>query len=108
MDQGQACAYAKLIPSRVPESLSRSLVQAIELKRLYVIPEYWGQGVGARLMEALLDWASAHDYPKLWLRVWQKNAQAIAFYQQWGFRPVGQEPYHVGDCSEIVQLMVRP
>ena len=105
-DGERACAYAKLIPSEVPASLP--LAQAIELKRLYVIPEYWRQGVGTRLMEALLDWASAHDYPHMWLRVWQKNARAIAFYQRWRFRPVGQEPYHVGDCCETVQLMVRP
>jgi GNAT superfamily N-acetyltransferase len=105
-DQGQACAYAKLVPSHLPEALS--LTQAIELKRLYVIPEYWGQRVGTRLMGALLDWASAHGCPNMWLRVWQKNARAIAFYQQWGFRHVGQEPYHVGDSSETVQLMVRP
>ncbi|NQV33430.1 MAG: GNAT family N-acetyltransferase [Phycisphaeraceae bacterium] len=106
LDQGQACAYAKLVPSDLPEVLS--LIQAIELKRLYVIPEYWGQGVGTRLMETLLDWAFAHGHPNMWLRVWQKNVQAMSFYQRWRFRPVGQEPYHVGDCSEIVQLMVRP
>jgi GNAT superfamily N-acetyltransferase len=109
-DHDRACAYSKLMPSPVPESLSRSLcpAQAVELKRLYVIPEYWGQGVGATLMEALLDWASAHHYQSMWLRVWEKNERAIAFYQRWGFRHVGQEPYCVGNCSETVWLMVRP
>ncbi|MCF7975022.1 MAG: GNAT family N-acetyltransferase [Phycisphaerae bacterium] len=107
MDHDQACAYAKLIPSQVPQSLSLSPDRAIELKRLYVIPKYWGQGVGARLMEALLDWASAHDHQSMWLRVWEKNVRAITFYRQWDFRHVGQEPYCVGDCSETVWLMVR-
>lgn len=106
LDQGQACAYAKLVPSDVPEALL--LTQAIELQRLYVIPEYCRQGVGTRLMETLLAWASAHEYANMWLRVWQKNVQAMSFYQRWEFRAVGQEPYHVGHCSEIVQLMVRP
>ncbi len=100
------CAYAKLVPSKLPPSLP--LTQAIELKRLYVLPEYWGRGVGTRLMESLLNWAFEHDYPNLWLRVWEKNAQAIAFYRRWEFRHVGDEPYHVGSCSETVHLMVRP
>ena len=110
MDQDRACAYAKLIPSPVPESLFGSLgsAEAIELKRLYVIPEYWNQGVGTQLMEALLDRASAHDHQSMWLRVWEKNVRAITFYQRWDFRHVGEEPYCVGDCSETVWLMVRP
>ena len=101
-----ACAYANLNPSDVPASLS--LTRPIELKLLYVIPEYCGQGLGARLMEGLLDWASQMDYPTLWLRVWEKNEPAIRFYERWEFRHVGQEPYHVGHCSETVQLMIRP
>jgi GNAT superfamily N-acetyltransferase len=104
-DQDLACAYAKLSLSAVPEALP--LTRAIELKRLYVIPEYCGQGVGTRLMEALLAWTSQHDYPLLWLRVWLKNEPAIRFYERWKFRHVGQEPYHVGDCSETVLLMAR-
>ncbi|MCP4456311.1 MAG: GNAT family N-acetyltransferase [Planctomycetes bacterium] len=104
-DQDRACAYAKLSRSAVPEALV--LTRAVELKRLYVVPEYCGQGVGARLMEGLLAWTSRHAYPSLWLRVWQKNESAIRFYERRGFCQAGQEPYHVGDCSETVLLMVR-
>ncbi len=104
-DGARACAYANLAPSDVPASLS--LTRAIELKRLYVLPDYWGQGLGTRLMEALLAWASGKDYPFLWLRVWEKNEPAIRFYERWEFRRIGQELYHVGRCSETVQLMVR-
>ncbi len=104
-DSTRACAYVNLTSSDVPASLA--LTRAIELKRLYVLPDYWGQGLGTRLMEALLAWASGKDSPCLWLRVWEKNESAIRFYERWEFRHVGQELYHVGHCSETVQLMTR-
>ncbi len=103
LDHQRACAYAKLIASPVPKPLS--LQQAIELQRLYVIPQYWGRAIGTRLMETLLEWAHRHHYQHMWLRVWQENERAIAFYQRWNFRIVGQEPYVVGNCSETVWLM---
>jgi GNAT superfamily N-acetyltransferase len=105
-DDARVCAYANLHPSDLPASLS--LAHAVELKRLYVLPDYCGQGLGTRLMKALLDWTSHRGDPTLWLRVWERNESAIRFYEHWAFHHVAQEPYHVGHCSETVQLMVRP
>lgn len=51
------------------------------LNHLYVIPEHQGRGVG----KALLDNAKAHNI-ELNLWVFQKNTNAIDFYQRNGFK----------------------
>ena len=48
-----------------------------EITGLYVLPEYWGRGVGAALMEAGL--AHLMQYPRVCLWVLEGNARAIRF-----------------------------
>jgi len=81
------CAYGKLAPSSISESLKKA--SPIELQRLYVTPECWGQGVGSRLMTRLIDMADTCGYQHLWLRVWQENHWAKEFYQRWQFSICG-------------------
>jgi len=60
-----------------------------EIFALYVLSEYYGTGVGRRLMEAGL--AQLQGYPKVCLWVLKENARAIRFYEKCGFRPDGAE-----------------
>ena len=50
------------------------------LNHLYVAPPYWGQGVGARLLDT-----ARSDLEKLQLWVFQGNIRARRFYFQRGF-----------------------
>ncbi|MDQ3703226.1 MAG: GNAT family N-acetyltransferase [Chloroflexota bacterium] len=52
-----------------------------ELHALYVLPAYWGQGVGHRLL------AAAGPVWELW--VLRDNARARRFYERHGWRPDG-------------------
>lgn len=56
---------------------------------LYVLPEYWGTGVGQRLMRAGMEKLAA--YPRIALWVLKGNARAIRFYEKNGFRADGEE-----------------
>jgi len=45
-----------------------------------------GQGLGTRLMQALIEWASGHQsLTRIELEVFSNNTQAIAFYERQGF-----------------------
>ncbi|HEX2914047.1 MAG TPA: GNAT family N-acetyltransferase [Chloroflexia bacterium] len=61
-----------------------------ELTRIYVLPEWQRQGVGKALIDALLAELRALRPelrpPRLYLSVAAHNRQAIAFYEQRGFR----------------------
>jgi GNAT superfamily N-acetyltransferase len=50
-----------------------------ELHALYVLPAYWGRGIGERLLEA------AGDVSELW--VLQANTRARQFYERRGWAP---------------------
>lgn len=53
---------------------------------IVVHPPYTGQGVGAALMGALLDWARAYpEVERVELRVRATNAAAIRLYKKCGF-----------------------
>lgn len=60
-----------------------------EIFALYVLPEYWGTGVGQRLFNAGTERLKA--YRKLALWVLKDNARAIRFYEKNGFRKTGEE-----------------
>jgi GNAT superfamily N-acetyltransferase len=71
-----------------------------EIKRVWLLPEYHGQGLGYRMMMALLDAARERGYKKVCLQTSPAYQQrAFAFYQRLGFREIpryGDDPDDVG------------
>lgn len=59
---------------------------------MYVKPGWRGQGLGARLVRANLDWARRHDVRIVRLAVVATNAPAIRCYLKQGFAIYGVEP----------------
>ena len=62
-----------------------------EIFALYVLKEYYGTGLGCRLMDTALE--QLKDYPVVRLWAVTGNARAIRFYEKCGFRPDGAEKY---------------
>lgn len=57
---------------------------------LSVHPDFWGQGVGSRLMEAMLDLADQWlNLRRVWLEVYTDNPTAIRLYEKYGFEKEG-------------------
>lgn len=58
---------------------------------LTVLRTYWGLGIGAALMQAMLDWAGASGViRKINLTVQADNAMAIRLYERFGFETEGR------------------
>jgi len=58
-----------------------------------VLKEYWGLGVGAQLMSALIDFAKSSDKLEIiHLQVRADNERAIALYKKMGFKEIGMYP----------------
>jgi len=68
------------------------------LKRLWLLEEYHGQGIGFRLVARLLDFARAQGYKSVWLETSPEQERAIAFYRELGFHTI---PGYSGDSHEI-------
>jgi len=63
---------------------------ALIVHRLCIRPRLQGRGFGHRLMQFAEDRVSAGDYRSIRLDAYSQNASAVKFYQQRGYRQVGQ------------------
>lgn len=103
---GKPVGYARLREETAPSTVSGS--RQIEIVRFYARTKWIGRKVGAALMQACLREAAAKGCDVIWLDVWEKNERACAFYQKWGFKQVGSQPFRLGDDVQVDLLMERP
>lgn len=54
-----------------------------------VLKEYWGKGIGSRLMEMMIDFARNAGIKILYLEVRADNKRAIELYKKYGFCEIG-------------------
>lgn len=57
-----------------------------------IIKDYWGQGIGTALFEAMLYIAKANDYEQVELEVVESNERGIQLYKKMGFEVYGKRP----------------
>jgi GNAT superfamily N-acetyltransferase len=93
--QGEPIGYAKLTPLRAPVSQPRA--GAMELQQIYVLSDWHGSGVAARLMEWGLAAARAQGAPDIYLTVFDHNERAKRFYVRYGFEEVGRCTFQLGE-----------
>ena len=65
----------------------------MELRRLYVDPKRFGEGVGSRLLQAALADPILSDAACLELDVWEDNPGAARLYRRFGFVPAGRRAF---------------
>jgi diamine N-acetyltransferase len=94
-ENGALIAYAQL----------RIDIPQIEIGRFYVDRPWHGRGVAQTLMSVILDLARDLGATRLWLGVWERNARAIAFYEKFGFRDCGSQPFLLGSDLQTDRVM---
>lgn len=78
--------------------------QNCEMKRLYIRPEFRGQGSGRLLVEKIISEAQAIGYKKMYLDTLPEMQSAIALYKAVGF--VESEPYCFNPvCGAIYMVL---
>jgi ribosomal protein S18 acetylase RimI-like enzyme len=102
---GIPAGYARLRTGEAPPEIGDP--GAIELQRIYVLRDWQGHKVGAALIQACLNEATAKGHATIWLGVWEHNPRAIAFYQKWGFEQVGAHVFQLGDDPQTDLVMRR-
>ncbi|MDD1450536.1 GNAT family N-acetyltransferase [Sphingomonas sp. H160509] len=68
----------------------------IELRRIYLMKQAQGSGLGAALMARALEDATAAGRTRVLLGVWDQNTRARAFYERQGFKVIGTRQFMVG------------
>ena len=66
---------------------------------LYLLPDFQGQEIGKRLLEAAEAYAAERGVDELWIGVMMKNRPALDFYRKVGFQFVREEPFTMGKTT---------
>jgi len=102
---GEVVGFARLKEGKPPTEIAGS--NPIEIVRIYACKEWIGHGVGATLMKACLNEAEKRGCDIIWIGVWERNSQALAFYLNWGFVEFGKQPFQLGDDLQNDLLLQR-
>lgn len=76
-----------------------------ELRRLWLLEAYRGQGIGYRLTTALLAHATARGYRRVWLQTGIDQTRALRFYERLGFT---RAPCEEEDPEDVCMEMTLP
>ena len=110
-DDDRMLGYAMLIRGVVDDPDVQRAVPirpAVELSKMYVLPDAHGAGVSAALMSASVERATDDGAACIWLGVNQENQRAQRFYAKHGFRASGTKTFRLGAGLEHDYVMLRP
>jgi ribosomal protein S18 acetylase RimI-like enzyme len=105
LHHGDIIGYVQLHDGATPACVSGP--GALEVLRFYVDRGWHGRGIAQALMARIVTMAEERDAQTLFLKVWEHNARAIAFYEKLGFRRVGSAPFPLGGDRPIDYIMMR-
>ncbi|MEM7103395.1 MAG: GNAT family N-acetyltransferase [Bacteroidota bacterium] len=78
----------------------------LEVEKIYLRKNFQGKGLGRAMMDMAVERARAQKVDSVWLGVWEKNPEAIAFYKHYGFRQDGFHPF-IFDGELVNDLLMR-
>lgn len=108
---GRILGYAMLVrgvPNDGDVQRAVTVRPAVEISKMYVLPDDHGAGVSAALMREALTTAATFAAKCVWLGVNQNNQRAQRFYAKHGFTIAGTKTFRLGNRIENDYVMVRP
>ncbi|QUG41811.1 GNAT family N-acetyltransferase [Psychrobacillus sp. INOP01] len=81
--------------------------ESLEIERIYIKNEFQKHGLGKYLLSKAIEIALERSKAKIWLGVWEKNENAIAFYKKMGFVQNGSHSFYMGDDEQIDLIMTK-
>lgn len=81
--------------------------ESLEIERIYIKNKFQKHGLGKYLLNKTLEIAMERNKKKIWLGVWGKNENAIAFYKKMGFVHTDSHSFYMGDEEQIDHIMTK-
>lgn len=81
--------------------------ESLEIERIYIKSKFQKHGLGKFLLNKAMEIAMEHNKKKIWLGVWEKNENAIAFYKKMGFVQTGAHSFYMGDEEQTDFIMSK-
>lgn len=96
-DNGAIAGFVKLGPAALPIETPPG---TIELRQLYLLDAWQGQGIAAALMDWSLATARAIGCRHVQLSVYVDNHRARRLYERYGFERIGRYDFLVGSHTD--------
>ena len=77
----------------------------LEVQRIYVLKEYKNKSIGKKLINKAIEIAKKKNLEYIWLGVWEKNINAIRFYEKQGFVKFDTHIFKLGEDEQVDNLM---
>jgi ribosomal protein S18 acetylase RimI-like enzyme len=106
MVDDQPAGFAKV--KRISLNDQIESIAQMELQKIYVLPEFHGNGVGSALMKEVKDLAREIYPDYLWLDTHVNNQKAIRFYEKNGFFKMGKYYFTIGTQTFQYHVMGLP
>lgn len=71
-------------------------LNTVEVKRMYIMPEFRGKGMASQLLQHLERWAVELGYTYSVLETGKRQPEAIALYTKNGYRPTTNYGQYIG------------
>ena len=81
--------------------------ESLEIERIYIKNKFQKHGIGKYLLNKAIEIAMERNKNKIWLGVWEKNENAIAFYKKVGFVHTDSHSFYMGDEEQIDFIMTK-
>ena len=78
----------------------------LEIERVYVLKDFYGQGIGLKLLEKAIAIAREKLLKSIWLGAWERNHRALRFYEKNGFQVFDKHVFKMG-TDDQTDLMMR-
>ncbi|PFA62880.1 GNAT family N-acetyltransferase [Bacillus sp. AFS015802] len=82
--------------------------ESLEIERIYIKSMFQKHGLGKYLLNKAVEMAREQHLKNVWLGVWEKNENAIAFYKKMGFVETGAHSFYMGDEKQTDLIMTKP
>jgi len=96
-DAGEVVGMALGVQGLADDGAGPPVKGLCHVSMVFVAPEYWGMGIGGRLVDALLTEARSRGYDRAQLWTQSDNARARQLYEGRGFRASGREKDELGE-----------
>ncbi|WP_405082578.1 GNAT family N-acetyltransferase [Paenibacillus chitinolyticus] len=81
--------------------------ETLEIERIYIKNKFQKNGLGKYLLNKAIEIAKESNKKKIWLGVWERNENAIAFYKKMGFVQTGAHSFYMGDEEQIDFILTQ-
>lgn len=75
--------------------------EAMEIKRMYVLPQYRGRGIASLILAQLERWAAELGYSRCILETGRRQEEAIALYQRQGYEVIENYGQYAGVANSV-------